>query len=345
MINKFRKLLVASISLSIALLVTPNFAIGQVTTSCFDGAGTINHALEENPETLPEGIGSFHLSDLGTTGLTVHYARPKSFSSSSPILLVLPGAGRNSDDYRDAWIDAACASGTLVAALGYPEEQYDFAAYNMGGTISNLQFDNPSFSRVSETATTITLDDGDIRFDVVTNRSDWIFNDFDHVFERLVQMTDSEQQTYDIFGHSAGGQILHRFAIFAPRSKARVIVAANSGFYTFPDLSQALPTGLQGTGLTETDVSQAFSTQLVLLLGELDNNDQAGGTLLHTPHINQSQGLGRLERGQRFYEDARDEAARIEAAFRWQVQVIDGIGHNYRAMSAAAANYLMNLAD
>ncbi len=338
-------LLASSIALSLALVVPPSLALGQGATSCFDGAAAVNHALGENPETLPEGVGSFHLSDLGTAGLTVHYVRPHSFSSSSPILIVIPGAGRNSDDYRDAWIDAACSSGTLVAALGYPEDRYDFAAYNMGGTITNLQFDNPSFSRVSETATTITLDDEDIRFDVVANRPDWIFDDFDRVFEKLVQTTNSEQETYDIFGHSAGGQILHRFAIFAPRSKARVIIAANSGFYTFPDLSRAVPTGLQGTGLTATDVSQAFGERLVLMLGALDNDDQAGGTLLHTPYIDESQGLGRLDRGRRFYEHAHDEAKKIEAAFHWQLQVVDGIGHNYRAMSAAAADYLMDQTD
>jgi pimeloyl-ACP methyl ester carboxylesterase len=334
-----------SIALAFAVLVTPSLALGQGAASCFDGTAPARHALGETPEVLPEGVGSFHLPDLGTAGLTVHYVRPQSFSSSSSIVLVIPGAGRNSDDYRDAWIDAACASGALVAALGYSEESYDFAAYNMGGTLSNLQFDNPTFARVSETATTLTLDDADIRFDVVTKRADWLFEDFDRVFEHLVQTTGSEADTYDIFGHSAGGQILHRFAIFAPRSRARVIIAANSGFYTFPDLSQALPTGLKGTGLTEADLTHAFSQQLVLMLGALDNSDQAGGTLLHTPLIDGSQGLGRLDRGRSFFEHARDEAERLRSPFHWQVQIIDGIGHDYRAMSAAAADYLMHLTD
>ncbi|MEY1554704.1 hypothetical protein AB3Y40_03630 [Yoonia sp. R2331] len=327
------------------VLLTPSLAFGQSDNSCFDGTVPVNQELGENPVTLPEGLGSFQLPDLGSAGLTVHYVRPQSFTPSSPILLVLPGAGRNSVGYRDAWIDAACASGTFVAALGYSEEDYDFAAYNMGGTISNLHFDNPSFARVSETATTITLDDADIRFDVVTNRPDWIFDDFDRVFEQLIQITGSEAEKHDIFGHSAGGQILHRFAIFAPGSKARIIIAANSGFYTFPDLSQAMPTGLQVTGLTEIDLTHAFGAHLVLMLGALDNSDQSGGTLLHTPHIDQSQGLGRLDRGQRFYQHSRQEAERVGAAFQWQFQIIDGIGHDYRAMSAAAAEYLLNLEE
>lgn len=334
-----------AIALAFALLVTPSLTLGQEATACFDGSAPPRHALGENAEIVPEGVGSFHLPELGTAGLTVHNVRPPSFSSSSPIVLVIPGAGRNSDDYRDAWIGAACASGALVAALGYSEEHYDFGAYNMGGIISNLHFDNPSFDRVSETATTLTLNDADIRFDVVTNRPDRIFDGFDRVFEQLVQTTVSEKETYDILGHSAGGQILHRFAIFAPRSRARVIIAANSGFYTFPDLSTALPAGLQGMGLTETDLSHALGARLVLMLGALDNSDQAGGTLLHTPFIDQSQGLGRLDRGLSFFEHARDEAERIEVTFNWQIQIIDGIGHDYRAMNAAAANYLMTLTD
>ena len=341
-----RNLIRSAAGLTMAFgLLTPSLAFGQSDASCFDITEQVHQELGENPMDLPLGLGSFHLPDLGSAGLTVHYVRPANFASLSPILLVLPGAGRNSDDYRDAWIDAACASGTLVAALGYSEEHYDFAAYNMGGTISNLRFDNPSFAQVSETSTTLTLDDADIRFDVVTNRVDWIFNDFDNVFEKLVDMTASEQDTYDIFGHSAGGQILHRFALFAPQSKARVIIAANSGFYTFPDLSQALPTGLKGTGLKEIDVTHALGTQLVLMLGALDNSDQAGGTLLHTPHIDHSQGLGRLDRGQRFYEHSRREAERLEADFDWRIRIIDGIGHDYRAMSAAAAEYLMSLEE
>ncbi|MEP2980280.1 MAG: hypothetical protein ABJO86_12390 [Lentilitoribacter sp.] len=332
-------------TLFFAIFITPNLSLAQGTTSCFEGTDAVNHTLGDNPETLREGVGSFHLPDYGKAGLTVHYVRPQSFSTSSPILLVVPGAGRNSDDYRDAWIDAACASGTLVAALGYSEEHYDFAGYNMGGTISNLQFDNPSFSRVSETATTITLDDSDIRFDVATNRADWLFNDLDLVFEHLVQTTGSEVEKYDIFGHSAGGQILHRLAIFAPRSRARAIIAANAGFYTFPDLSQALPTGIKGTGLGEADLSEAFGKRLVLMLGALDNDDQAGGTLLHTPHIDQSQGLGRLDRGLRFFKHSRDQAKRMDTTFNWQIEVIDDVGHDYRAMSAAAADYLINLID
>ena len=48
----------------------------------------------------------------------------------------------------------------------------------------------------------------------------------------VVEDVGSREAQYDIFGHSAGGQIVHRMAIFHPDSKARRMVAANSAFYT-----------------------------------------------------------------------------------------------------------------
>lgn len=66
---------------------------------------------------------------------------------------------------------------------------------------------------------------------------------------------------------------------------------------------------------------------------------------MHTPHIDQSQGLGRLDRGLRFFEHSRGKAESVDTAFNWQIEVIDDVGHDYRAMSAAAADYLVNLTD
>lgn len=68
-----------------------------------------------------------------------------------------------------------------------------------------------------------------------------------------------------MFGHSAGGQILHRTALFRPRLKARRIVAANAGFYTFSDRSEAVPPGLAGTGVGEVQLRRALDVELPVL--------------------------------------------------------------------------------
>jgi len=90
----------------------------------------------EPPGALSRGRGVFQVPGgpgRETAAIGVHYYRPASFTPDSRVLLVLPGSGRNADSYRDAWIDVAEAHGVLVAALGYPEAQYDFAAYQMAG--------------------------------------------------------------------------------------------------------------------------------------------------------------------------------------------------------------------
>ena len=72
----------------------------------------------------------------------VHYDKPHAFSARSRILLVIPGAGSHGDSYRDAWIEAAEAANVLVAALSYPQADYDFAAYHMGGVVKDLEIRN-----------------------------------------------------------------------------------------------------------------------------------------------------------------------------------------------------------
>ena len=38
-----------------------------------------------------------------------------------------------------------------------------------------------------------------------------------------------------MFGHSAGGQFVHRFVQFKPNSRVNYAISANAGWYTVPD--------------------------------------------------------------------------------------------------------------
>ncbi len=290
------------------------------------------------PAALPLRAGSFEIA--GGVGkedhrVKVHYYLPDGFTPQSKILLVVPGAGRNSFQYRNEWLDVARKKNILIAALGYPEEQYDLAAYHMGGVIKNLSIQN--VDRQSTGA--IQASDDDIVFDVNSKREEWLFNDFDRIFELLKTVTGSTRSHYDIFGHSAGGQILHRMALFHPTSKAKKIIAANAGWYTLPDRNMPLPTGLQGSPITDEGVVRSLSSGLTILLGENDNSDEAGGTLLHTPTVDQ-QGLGRLSRGQYFYNTGKVQAESLEADFRWRLNTVANVGHDFREMSKAAAGIM-----
>ncbi len=300
------------------------------------------NALGTSPSKLVAGAGHFRLAGgLGheASSIHVHYYLPEKFSANAPVLMVVPGSGRDAAQYRNVWLELARRSGTLVAALEYPAEHYDFAAYQMGGLITDLQFRNLQARREGK-AEIIEIDDEDIVFATNDDAQRWLFADFDRIFGHLQQATGSTAKHYDLFGHSAGAQIAHRFVLCHPQSKARRVIAANAGFYTLPLLDQALPVGLAQTGLGLDTMREALSKELVVLLGAEDNHDGAGGTLLHSPRVDR-QGLDRLSRGRHFFSAAQQLARREQVELRWQLGIVDGVGHDYRAMSRAAEAYLV----
>ena len=298
--------------------------------------GAAAHA--QDTALIGPGSGSFSMpGGAGHEGatITVYYHRPQRFDESSPILIVLSGAGRDGDEYRDSWIAASEKNSVLVLSPSYSEEEYDEAAYQLAGLVENLELrnlnlDDPSVYRLA---------DEDIVFDVNDDPREWLFHDFDRLFDTVVKDVGSSQAAYDLFGHSAGGQIIHRMAIFHPDSKARRMVAANSGFYTLPRMEQPLIFGVAETRLTAEDLARAFQEPLTLLLGELDNANEMRGTHLRTPKADE-QGIGRLARGRYFFSESQKIATALDAEFRWTIEEVPGVGHDFRRMAEAAARLL-----
>ncbi len=296
--------------------------------------------LEVNKVTIQEGSGEFLIegneSNKSKT-IKVFYHKPKNYSSDSKILLVIPGAGRNGDSYRDAWIEESENYSVLILSLMYPEKSYDFGDYHLCGIMYDLDLKNGlTYIKDSNIA---ELDEDKFTFKTNTNPNDWIFNDFDRVFDLAVKHLNSSQTTYDIFGHSAGGQILHRMAIFNVQSKANHIISANSGFYTLPSFDFKLPFGVQEAPFEEKNFSSIFEKKLILMVGELDNENEKGGTLLHSVSVNK-QGMHRLSRGSFFYNTSKAKAESLKTNFNWKLEIVPDTGHDHRKMGDAAGKYL-----
>ncbi|MEM1137786.1 MAG: hypothetical protein AAGI07_18250 [Bacteroidota bacterium] len=289
---------------------------------------------------IEEGSGEFLIE--GGKGhkdkfIKVYYHKPKNFHSQSKILIVIPGAGRNGDSYRDAWIDEAEKYGVLVLSPMYSEKEYGFEDYHLCGLVYDMDLrDKVTYI---ENSNEVLLNEENLTFKVKSNADEWIFNDFGRLFESVVDVTKSKQVDYDIFGHSAGGQILHRFVLFYPNSKANRILASNSGFYTLPDFNSALPFGMKNAPLEEANLKFSFKKKLILFNGELDNENEKGGTLLRSTSADK-QGLHRLERGKFFYKEAKSKAMELGFKFNWELEIIPDVGHNHREMGDAAAKYL-----
>ncbi|HEX6928990.1 MAG TPA: hypothetical protein VF267_07050 [Gammaproteobacteria bacterium] len=330
------------------------------------------------PNDLPElATGAGHFEVKGGAGrekraITVHYYRPQTFTVAAPVLMTMPGAGRNGDDYRDAWIEASEKYGVLILSPGYPEKHYpEYWSYNLANMAASVTLDlaikvdaNPQTWKLDDVLESApegsgllhqltllqkagmisSVDVEGTNLTVNTDRRAWLFGDFDRIFDIARRALDLKADTYDLFGHSAGGQILHRLALFHPDSRANRILASNSGWYTLPDFDIAFPYGLKETGLTEGELAAAFEIRLVVFLGEEDDAGETRGSVRHTPAAN-AQGLHRLARGRNFFQSAKVAADKLDADFNWTLEIVPGIGHDYRRMSAAAADYLYGKED
>ena len=302
-----------------------------------------NHTSSiQKPITIHSGSGNFKIQ--GGYGhenhkLNIFYHKPKAFNEDSKVLIVIPGSGRNADDYRDSWIDAAEQYNVLILSPSYSEKDYDFSNYHMAGLINNFKFNKKPRKVKYNKRYVLKIDDQDISYNSYTHSKHLIFSDFDRLFETAIKALGAKQTQYDIFGHSAGGQIAHRLALFKPNTKVNRILASNSGSYTAPVFETKLPFGIQDAKLSDEHLKHAFKEKLTLFIGELDNENGTGGTLLHSPTVNK-QGLHRYARAQYFYKTAKKAAKDLNTPINWQLKIIPNIGHNYRLMGKAAAEHL-----
>lgn len=278
---------------------------------------------------IGDGSGSFTLAGgVGREGkpITVFYHKPGTFTPRSPVLIVVPGAGRNGWTYRDAWVSASDEHGLLILSPSYSEDHYpEFWSYNLAGMITDV--------KVNQGASPV------VSFRIVSDPSAWIFSDFDRLFREVKDHLSLETRTYDMFGHSAGGQLLHRLALFHTGSMVNRLLAANSGWYTVPTFDDEFPYGLANSALTPATIEAAFGAKLVVFLGELDNENETRGDLVRTPEVD-VQGISRIERGKYFYNAAVQTAAELGSELEWKVEIVPDVGHDIQRMSAAAADYL-----
>ncbi|MDB4292400.1 hypothetical protein N9954_03275 [Maribacter sp.] len=283
-----------------------------------------------NEVAINEGSGNFiiaggqhHTEKI----IRVFYHRPGTLDATSKVLLVLPGAGRNGNDYRDAWVAHAEKYNVVVISPEYSEKHYpQFWNYNLAGMITDVVINK---ERTAMTA-----------FKLRKNPNEWLYNDFDRMFDLVKKALHLNTATYDMFGHSAGGQLLHRFALFKSDSKANRILASNAGWYTVPDASEEFPVGLKNSNKAVAQID--FSTNLILFLGEKDDANETRGDLRRSPEVDK-QGLYRVARGNYFYQTSKRTANELEKEFNWKLEIVPNVGHDFGEMSKAAAAYLYDL--
>lgn len=276
-----------------------------------------------DPQTVQgvQGTGLFHFQDypnLAPEGLPVYYHVPENLSQNAPVLLVFHGNGRDAEYSRDILIAKA---NRLKFALLVPEfssEAYPGGdAYNLGNIFEDG--DNPSEATLNPV-------------------EEWTFSLIEPLFENFKARVGLNTKEFDVFGHSAGAQVAHRYLFFWPNAPVSRVVAAAAGWYTLPDTSVQFPYGLGDSPAQNADLSTFFSRPLTIVIGS-DDNDPNAASLRQTAQA-QAQGSNRLARAQYFYQQSILKAQSISSPFSWQYRELQNVGHDFEANSAFAADLL-----
>jgi hypothetical protein len=275
-----------------------------------------------SPGDLSWGSNEFHLSGsrpLGEDSIPVYYHIPETGNPATfPVVIALHGMGRNAEGMRNAWREEADARGFMVFAPHFTEELFPAGEYAEG-----------------------RIQDGDGGLNAP---EDWSYQVVEDLFQVILRRTDSTVQGYSLYGHSAGAQFVHRFALLMEEHRAFVVLAANAGWYLFADSTVDFPYGLAaaeapgGRLLNDQELARAFGSELVVLVGEDDNDPE--DPLLNRSQEAMDQGEHRVERGFNFVQEGSRIALEMGVPFNWTLVTVPGVGHSNSEMVPSAAPYI-----
>ena len=263
---------------------------------------------------LPVGESSYLLEEY--TGATADPIRIFTYRSAgwrpgNIIVFVFHGMNRNAEDYRSGWISHADANNLLIICPEFTKAKYPGTRYYHTGNIMDRT-------------------DGSGR---LQPKNRWVFPVADRIIRDVKSRVEAYESPVVVFGHSAGGQFVHRYALFGGDSDVGLIMPSNGGVYTMPDNTIPFPYGFGGVPLREDELAAAFAKPVVLLLGEADVKRSSN---LRMTQEADRQGMNRLERGRNFFEVAKKKAAEMGVPFNWKLVIVPGVGHNGTKMGNAA---------
>ena len=181
----------------------------------------------------PEGLFVFEAAS-GKSIPVWTYVPEDVDAALAPILIVMHGASRDADRYRDEWRGSAREHGLVVIAPEFGRRDFPSSrAYNLGNVF-----------------------DKDSRFPNSSKR--WSFSVIEPLFDTVLDALGSDQTSYTLYGHSAGSQFVHRFMYFVDAPRAHRYIAANAGWYTMPVADVDFPYGLAGARITTLQIAKAL---------------------------------------------------------------------------------------
>lgn len=269
-------------------------------------------AIAKVCEPLASGSSQITFSSWSGPQLPVFVHKPQTAGADSRIVFVMHGVQRDGDRYRDEWRDLAEKHDLIVVVPTFGRNDFPTTgSYNLGNIVGEKGHK--------------------------TLKAKWSFSAIEPLFDDIVCRVSGNQRGYALYGHSAGGQFVHRYVAFADAPRMEAAVAANSGWYTMPD-NGAFPYGWGGDVAGLVSPAKAFQRPLTILLGteDIDRNDPN----LRINEQADKQGKTRFDRGHSFLTDARKQAGDV-TPLRWKIAYAPGVGHDNGRMAPFAIPHLL----
>lgn len=255
--------------------------------------------VARSQELFKEQTSSFVFdASLGNTAppITVWYYRPDHVVRATRVVFLMHGSSRTGKEARDLGLSYAKSHDFILLAPEFSEKQYPDDSYAFGNMLASGGKLLP--------------------------KSSWVSTTIELLFDLVRKNLNLDTESYDIVGHSAGGQLVHRLVLFAPHSRFRRAVASSPGRYAFPKASESFPYGFKGTSLDSSVIARAFSRDFVLVLADRDTVDRD-----REPEA-ERQGANRFARGLRFFATATEEANRLRVLLAWRLRILNGADHS-----------------
>lgn len=264
--------------------------------------------------TDPPGYSDFTFRAWQGRPFRVRIYVPENARPGSRVLFVMHGVERDARRYLADWKRTADRDAIILVAPEFSDRKFPGSAeYNLGGVR------DPRSGKERDPET-------------------WLFAAIEPLFDDVKRRTGSTAPAYSIYGHSAGGQFVHRFVMLDTAPRLERAVAANAGWYTWPDPEERYPSGTRLSGLSAGLPEAAFGQHLTILLGTGDTGTD--GDNFRNDRLTRDQGSNRLERGRAFFSGARHYASQQGHRFGWSLSYAPGVDHGNRKMVPYAADLL-----
>ena len=262
---------------------------------------------------LPDTLGSFEFRDhRGDTSrpIKVWYYRPAN-APAKRVVFLLHGSSRTGQQAQQLGAAYARKHNVILVAPEFSQQHYPDLSYDFGSVMDENQRLRPD--------------------------SLWALNIIEHLFDAVVaQAKVEDRQSYDLVGHSAGGQFINRMVLLMPAARYRRAVISSPGRYLMADNAVSYPYGLGGTRVDSASLARSFARDVVVILGDRDVADQARQWEPET----MLQGKNRFARGLRFVAASVEQAFRLATPLSWRLHIVHGVDHDPPTMVRAALEAL-----